>query len=476
MSIFAKIKAIPRGVKASIAFFIASIVTKGIAYITTPLYTRLLSAEEYGQVTIYYTWMHLFGIIAMFCLSYGVFNNGMVDYPDQRDEYSFSMLVLSNAITLCFSGILLCVYPLIREAVGLDIPFLLLMLIVFLFQPAYSFWSSRQRYEFRYKWTVVWSIASAFLSPLVAILLIVFTDNDSLYARIFGAEITLILIYIGFYIYLAWKAKGKINTAFWKIALKFNLPLIPHYLSTYLLSSSDKLMISSIVGDEATAYYSVAYSVAAIVTVFWTAVNSSLIPHTYTNCKNKNFKAISDVTTPILTAFALVCGLVILMAPEVVSIMATDDYFAAVYVIPPVVGGVFFQVHYYLYANVVFYFKSPKYVMFASISAAALNILLNYIFINRFGYLAAGYTTLVSYLLQAALDYFAMRKVVDVSIYNMRYIGMLSLIIIVISLISNIVYNHTLIRYIIIFIIMLIVAVLRKKIVSVIINLKERTK
>ena len=80
----------PQGVKASIAFFIASLITKGIGYITTPLFTRLLSAEEFGQVSVYLTWMQVFGIVAMFCLSYGVFNNGMVDFSEQRDEYSFS--------------------------------------------------------------------------------------------------------------------------------------------------------------------------------------------------------------------------------------------------------------------------------------------------------------------------------------------------------------------------------------------------
>ena len=68
--IIKKIGSFPKGVKASIAFFLSSLVTKGIAFITTPIFTRLLTAEEFGQVSLYYTWYKLFGIIAMFCLCY----------------------------------------------------------------------------------------------------------------------------------------------------------------------------------------------------------------------------------------------------------------------------------------------------------------------------------------------------------------------------------------------------------------------
>ena len=102
-----KFRGLPAGAKASLAFFFASMVTSGISYLVTPIYTRLLSPEVYGQVSIFFSWVQILGIVAMFCLSYGVFNNGMLDYPDKRGEYSFSMLVLSNLITLIFGAIVI---------------------------------------------------------------------------------------------------------------------------------------------------------------------------------------------------------------------------------------------------------------------------------------------------------------------------------------------------------------------------------
>jgi len=225
---------LPVALKASVAFFFSSVITSGISYITTPIYTRILSAEEYGRVSVFLTWLQILGVVAMFCLYMGVFNNGMIDYPDKRDRYSFSLLTLSNIITVLFGTVFLVIYPFIKSAMGLSYPLIFLMLAIFLFQPAYNFWVSRQRYEFKYKFVVLFAVLCAVVSPLTAILACLYADyGERLYPRIFGAEIPLIIIYIGFYFYIAKKSSFKVDRSFWKAALLFNLPLIPHYLSTY---------------------------------------------------------------------------------------------------------------------------------------------------------------------------------------------------------------------------------------------------
>ncbi len=466
MKVIRQIKALPAGVKASVALFTASLVTSGISYLVTPIYTRLLSSAEYGQTNVFMTWQHLFGIVAMFCLSAGVFNNGMMDYPDKRDDYSFSMLMLSNLITALFTAVLLVAYPFVKSYVKVDLELLLFMCVGFWFAPAYNFWTARQRYEYKYKCSFLWTILSAVLSPAVAVVCILGFPNDRLYARILGAQGALLVIHVIFYAYLCSKNKFHLNTQYWKGALKFNSSLIPHYLSTYLLSSSDKLMISYLISDSATGYYSVAHSVASVATIMWTAVNSSLIPYTYETCKNRKFDDLSRVTNAALTVFAGGCLLIIMLAPEVVAVMATSEYMEAIYVIPPIIGGVFFQVQYFLYANVVYYYKKPKYVMVASITATVANLLLNYVFISKYGYLAAGYTTIICYVLQAIIDFFAMKKVAGHKVYDMRYICRLSVTVIVIALLSNLLYDHLVVRAVIVSLCIIIAFVYRKTILN----------
>lgn len=155
-------------------------------------------------------------------------------------------------------------------------------------------------------------------------------------------------------------------------------------------------------------------------------------------------------------------------------IMATEEYMQAIYVIPPIIGGVFFQVQYYIYANVVYYYKKPKYVMYASVSAAVLNVVLNYIFIRKYGFIAAGYTTIFCYLVQAVMDYFAMKKVVTEPIYNMKFIIGLSIAVIAVALFSNLLYSFTIVRYAIIAMFFIVSFMKRKQITSILTAIKKR--
>ncbi len=460
-----KIRAIPLGARASIALFFASLTTKGIAYLTTPLYTRLLTPAEYGRTSVFLTWLEVLGIVAMFCLSSNVFSNGMIDHPDDRDRFLFSMLTLSNFVTLAFGGVLFVLYPLLRGFLDLEPALLGLMFAVFLTQPAYVFWMTRQRFEYKYKYNALFAVAAALLPAVVStVCMACCPPGERLYARIFGAEVPLLGFYLCFYVYLARKSHGRVCPAYWKTAFLFNLPIIPHYLSLYLLNSSDKLMISAMVGDAQTAFYSVAYAISSAVFVVWNAIDASLLPYVYENCKRRNYAAVSRVTTPLLTVFAAACFLLILLAPEAVRLMATGDYYEAIYVIPPVVGGVFFQVIFSLFSNVVQFYKKPVYVMAGSLTAAGLNLLLNYLLIGRFGYLAAGYTTLFCFALQALIDFFAMKKCTKEPIYNTKQIALLSAVVFAVALGSGLLYRFLLLRYGIALAALVVCLLLRKKI------------
>ena len=127
--------------------------------------------------------------------------------------------------------------------------------------------------------------------------------------------------------------------------------------------------------------------------------------------------------------------------------MATAEYRQAIYVIPPIVGGVFFQAQYYMYANIIYFYKKPKYLMYVSVTAMLLNVMLNYFYIRRFGYLAAGYTTLACYIFQAAFDYVALLKVIKDKIYDMRYLAYLSVAMIAFAILGNRLYASLVLRY-----------------------------
>ncbi len=462
------------GVKASVVYFLASMVSAGMAYITTPIYTRMLSPEEFGKVSVYLTWKSVFGVIAMFCLQSGVFNNGMLDYKDDRDGYSLSMLMLSNIITVVFGAIIFALYPFIGKWVDIDLPFLAVMFAVFLVEPAYTFFICRKRYEFKYKPTFVACVIAGLVPSLITVTCVLATKENKMDARILAMAFSQIVIFGVFYAYLVVKGKGKVKLSYWKFAFLFNLPLIPHYLSGYLLGNSSKILISHLIGDSQTAFYSIALTVGNIGIVVWSAINSSLVPFTYERCREKDYKSISKVTIPILFVFAAVSVLEVIFAPEIVAVLGTAAYREAIYAIPPIVGGVFFQVFYYIFANIVYYYKKPHYVMFASVTAVIISFALHFLLVPKFGYLVAGYITMFAYLVQACLDYLAMKKVVPEKIYNEKLLILLGLAVTLFVIGSNWIMEYRLVRYGILGVLLAVAVGCRRKIIDIVRMLKNK--
>jgi len=457
---------LPLTFRASFVYLWASIIQKGLAFLTSPIFTRILTSAEYGTASVFFSLEQLIGTVAMFCLSAGCFDIGMQDYKEDRDRFCFSILILSNLITALTGTVLLIAYPLIKDVLGISRLLLVVMFIVFMLQPAFTFWTRRERFEYHYKMTGILTIISAVIASALAIISILAFPTHRIEARIIGQFAPLLLLYVVFWLYLGKNSKFQIEAKYIKFAFLFNLPLIPHYLSSYVLNSSDRLMINRMVGASEAGYYSLAYSVSALVTVVWTAINSSLVPYIFEKYEKKNYKQVSDTLLPILTAFAAICLVIIMIGPEVISLLGPGEYRESVYVIPPVIGGMFFQSLYYIFTNVLYYLKRPRIVMYASLSSAALNIILNYIFIKVFGYVAAGYTTLICFGLQAFVDYIIVRRIMGEDIYDKKYITILSCIVITVSLLSNLLYKYTTVRYLLIVIVAIVLIVKRNILIN----------
>jgi len=92
---FSRAKNISPAVKASFAYTVCSIIQKTLSLITTPLFSRLLTLEQYGQLSIYNTWSALLTIVITLNLGYGSFNRAMVKFEDDRDGYISSIQTIS---------------------------------------------------------------------------------------------------------------------------------------------------------------------------------------------------------------------------------------------------------------------------------------------------------------------------------------------------------------------------------------------
>jgi O-antigen/teichoic acid export membrane protein len=262
------------------------------------------------------------------------------------------------------------------------------------------------------------------------------------------------------------------------MALCFNIPLIPHYLSGIILGQSDRVMIDRMIGRGQAGIYNLAYQFALVMGLVTHGVNASLVPWTYKAIRDRKYGDIGKLVTRLVLLFAGITLGIVSIAPELIGLIATADYIGAVSVIPPVAVGTFFTFVYGTFVIVEFYFEENKFIMIASSLAAITNIALNFLFIPYYGYIAAAYTTLFCYVILTVSHYLFMRRVCNkyinaVKIHNVRYILLISLGLICISGCLMLLYDKSLIRYIILLTAVCVCFIKRRKIVDILLKVKD---
>lgn len=287
------------------------------------------------------------------------------------------------------------------------------------------------------------------------------------------------IVFVPVFIQVIKRGKRLFDGEIWKFALKFNLPLIPHFLSTIILQQSDRIMIGNICGKEKAAIYGVSYSVATVLLIINTAVIDSIIPWTYNCLKQKKYDKLPFVSFVSLLGIVFLNIIATLCAPEIITIMAPESYYQAVYIIPPVAISNVFIFMYNLFANIEYFYEKTKLVAVASCASAIINIVLNSIFINIFGFIAAGYTTMVCYIMYAIFHYCFMRYIlrkqnINVHIYSYGKIWVAAFCGCVLSIGIILLFPYFFIRVGLLFIICIFAIINRKSIINYIIKIKNK--
>lgn len=406
-----KYDGLSRVAKASIWFTICGFLQRGISVITTPIFTRLFETGEYGVYSVFNSWLEIITIFATLRLGRGVYMQGLVKYSDDQDVFSSSVLGLATTWWLAALGIYWIFRETFNKLFGLSTFLMLCMYVMMLSTIAFNFWSAKERNEFRYVKLIWLTLGVSVLKPIMGIIAVCLSTQYKVEARIFSLACVELLMYAGMYIVIMRKGRKFYDAYYWKYALAFNVPLIPHFLSQVILNHSDRIMIKELVGYNEAGIYSLAYSIAVILNMMNTSIQYTLRPWVFQRLKSREEKKIQTTVTGALLIVAGCNLALIAFAPELVHIFAPEAYRGATGLIPPITMGVFFMFLYNLFVDVEMYFGKTKSIMTVAVICAAVNVGLNYVFIRKFGYAAAAYTTLVSYILMALMHYFGMQKV-----------------------------------------------------------------
>lgn len=445
--------------KSAVVYTFATLFSRGLAIITVPIFTRMMTTTQIGTVNLYNSWYSLISAFATLSLTSGGFAVAMKEYAGDRDKYQSAVLSLTSIIAIIIASVFLLAPSFWSKILGLPRVLVVLMLVGFLFAPARDFWLARQRYEYKYKLAGTVTIGSALIASILSVGAVLYSNE---YGTIDAADARLIANYAVVYgvaaiIWISTFVKGKtfFNIEYWKMSLALSIPLVGYSIAAQILSVSDRTMISQMVGNSAVGVYGTLYTVSSLSLMIWQAIHSSFVPFLFQNIEKKE-QNIKNVSFVLMLLYALVAVVLTYMAPEIVRVLATEEYMEAIYIMPPIAAGVFFTAYANIYSDIAVYFKKTKYVMYPAIVAAAANLVLNYIFIKMFGYMAAAYTTLIAYILLAYLQAVWANKVCKENgigkekIFSDQKMLVMAIVTVVLCLLGIALYHFTVLRYIVV--------------------------
>ncbi len=468
-----KFKNMPENLKATLVFAIASFAASGINYITTPIFTRLLSGAEYGTVAVYNSWYSIIRVFASMTLIFpGILNVGLYDHSENRWKYLSSMLGITSLCSLVL-GVLYGLFPgAFQELLGLDHSLMVLMLLSCFALPATTFWTMKQRYEYRYQVTFFVSVGSAVLAQAVSVAAVMLAKEDLAQVRLWSAGLVNMAVGLVLFAYILRKGRSFVDLPLWKKTLLVALPLIPHYLGGELLSSMDKIMIDALVGKAEAGIYALAAILSSVGILLWRALTVMFNPFVNAKLGTREFGRIREAVKPLMLVVGVLCVIASLAAPEIIRLLGTGEYLAGVYVVPPVAAGIFIHAMYDTFAAVSFFHKKSTRIMTATLTAAAVNLVCNYVFIKAFGYIAAGYTTLLSNLVLTAMHYRNARIIECEEIYDPKFSLCAVALVTIGCLLCNLVYPFLLARYLLIAALLVFLWTRRKSVIDMLTSMK----
>ena len=184
--------------------------------------------------------------------------------------------------------------------------------------------------------------------------------------------------------------------------LSFGLPTVSGNLSSWIVSSSDRYVISIFLGTAFVGYYSPGYALGGIINMF-IAPLAFMLPAVLSKYYDENnMKEVRTILSYSLKYFLLLAipsalGLSLLSKP-LLTILTTSEIASQGYLVTPFVAisSLLFGA-YAIIVQVIVLKKKTKITGTIWVIAAMLNLGLNIIFVPYMGILGAAITTLITY-------------------------------------------------------------------------------
>lgn len=435
--------------KITLYNFLSTVVLQGIAFFSTPYFSRVMGTDNYGLLAVFITWVQVITIVLGLRIQTAI-PIGMAEYPEvEQKNFQSSILFLSLIVYIVSSAIIVFFW----NFSGKNIIWIVFILLQGYGQHVVTFVNSKYSFEFKAKENAVLSVFVAASSITLSVYLVRnFPADHNHFGKIVGDTLVYLIVGLFFTFRMLYK-REIVNRSYWKFAIIVSLPLVFHSLSGIVLSQSDRVMLQGMTNNSEVGIYSLAYSFSNVVFVCWSALNNTWAPFYYDYIKNRDTESIHKHSKSYLELFTILCIGFMLLAPEVFKVFAGKPFWRGDFLIPIFTFGNFMIFLYSFAINHETYFKRTKLIALGSLAAAVINILLNLMLIRMMGSTGAALATAFSYIMLFLFHHLCCVKIMEEKFeFSVRLYAPFILCVLCTSLILYFVGLHALVRWIVAFI------------------------
>jgi len=394
-----KTKSVGNVAVAGIGYTIGNILIKGLSFITLPIFTRLMSTDAYGLYTTFVSYESIITLVISLGL-HASLKVAKVEYKEKVDEYVSTVIILPMILLV---GTIFMLIPFGNIAVsffGFNRLWIVLMLIQSWGSTIVTMYNCRISLDFAYKKYLVLSLVNSFSNVVLSLVLVTTVCKDNTFAgRAIGTSVPVIIVAVVLCIAFFNKAKATRNKEYLRFGLSYSLPLIPHGVSQLILAQFGKIIIQKKIGNAEAGVYGFAYTIALIPQIVVTSLDTVWGPWFFGAYEKGNEAEIKERTTQYVALFSAFTGGMFCVAPEIIKLMSAPEYWESIQIVGPAVLGIYFTFLYTIPSQIEHYYKKTKYIAIGTVAAAVLNIVANVMLVPVYGYEAAVYVTVATYIL-----------------------------------------------------------------------------
>lgn len=401
--------------KNTIIITIGKICTQMITFFLLPVYTAILSTEEYGVVDLLNTLVYLCIPIVTFQIEQALFRH-LID--NRKNKSEIKNTISTTIITIIIQSIIyLIIFLIVAPFIHNDYKYFLVTNVTACIFSSIMLQISRGLGD--NKKYAMGSFITAFTTVILNIVFIVWFKWGAygmLAASLIGniSSCIYILLTKKIYNYISIKSYSK---ELLKKLWKYSIPLIPNAISWWIFNSSDRIIVSSVLGIGQNGILSAAYKFSSVYITIYNIFNMTWTESASLHINDKdNSEFFSKIINTVLRLFTAICFGIIAFMPFIFPIMINEKFGEAYNQIPILMLSSLFNVLVGLISVIYIAKKDTKAVARTSIMSAVINLAINLVLIKFIGLYAASISTLVAYMSMGIYRLYDVKKYIKIKL------------------------------------------------------------